>query len=266
MQAFSNRHPDATLLTNPERSPGLYELGGDLVVAGEMREGTGKNVRTISLAALAVTGFSYNSACVSTEPSSVREFATPYSPTFDTDAVTNAIIEHEQYIKAAIWKNTQDMNHSDFEDIYQETCLRIALHLHKFRHDSRLSTWIYRVASNTAHSWADRRKRHQFNTEITDDITPTTSDVHKLLIDDPLLFAIDSLHNSRRNVLLLSATGLPHSEIELLLGITESAVKLRLLRARSDIKKHLGTNSPEILLENSDRRFPQSSPTQSIAS
>jgi RNA polymerase sigma-70 factor (ECF subfamily) len=42
------------------------------------------------------------------------------------------------------------INHDDADDITQNTFIKIFENLHKFREDSKLYTWIYRIATNEA--------------------------------------------------------------------------------------------------------------------
>ena len=49
------------------------------------------------------------------------------------------------------------VNHDDAEDVLQETSINIFRHFPKFKGESALSTWIYRIATNEAIRWLQRQ-------------------------------------------------------------------------------------------------------------
>ncbi len=63
-------------------------------------------------------------------------------------------------------------NSADFDDLYQEMLIQIHDSLKSFRSESKLSTWIYRVALNTAltYSRSDKRKQRETFTDNWDKI------------------------------------------------------------------------------------------------
>lgn len=51
------------------------------------------------------------------------------------------------------------VNHDDADDITQEVFIKIHRAIDQFREDSRLYTWIYRIATNECLSFLNRKKR-----------------------------------------------------------------------------------------------------------
>ena len=49
------------------------------------------------------------------------------------------------------------VSHDDAEDVLQETSINIFRHFPKFKGESALSTWIYRIATNEAIRWLQRQ-------------------------------------------------------------------------------------------------------------
>jgi RNA polymerase sigma factor (sigma-70 family) len=49
-------------------------------------------------------------------------------------------------------------DHEDANDVVQETFVKVWQNLHNFREESKLFTWIYRIASNEALAFLNRRK------------------------------------------------------------------------------------------------------------
>ena len=54
------------------------------------------------------------------------------------------------------------VSHEDTDDLVQETFIKVWKHLDGFRGDSRLDTWIYRIAANESISFLKSRKRMSF--------------------------------------------------------------------------------------------------------
>ena len=57
------------------------------------------------------------------------------------------------------------VNHEDAQDALQETFIAIYRNLEKFRFESSLSTWLYRIATNECLRILDRRKREEMMTD-----------------------------------------------------------------------------------------------------
>jgi RNA polymerase sigma-70 factor (ECF subfamily) len=58
------------------------------------------------------------------------------------------------------------VDHDDADDLVQETFIKIWRNLRGFRADSSLYTWIYRIATNEALSFIQKRKRKYLFTTI----------------------------------------------------------------------------------------------------
>ncbi|HVM72015.1 MAG TPA: sigma-70 family RNA polymerase sigma factor [Anaerolineales bacterium] len=148
-------------------------------------------------------------------------------------------------------------NATDAEDALQNTFLQAFLHIDKFEGRSSLSTWLYRIASNE--SLMLLRKRHPESTfsdmasENEDDreIDPVQFTDWCCLPEDELLStearlkmdqAIEQLPETLRIVFVLrDIEGLSIQETSQVLGLTETAVKTRLLRARLRLREELSS-------------------------
>lgn len=60
------------------------------------------------------------------------------------------------------------LNHHDSKDVLQEVFMRVWKNLDQFKGDSKLITWLYRIASNEALRYFERRKKLNKN-RITDE-------------------------------------------------------------------------------------------------
>lgn len=149
-------------------------------------------------------------------------------------------------------------NEADASDVVQDTYVRAFRHLRRFRGDASFSTWLYRIASNCASSFLSRRGRHRYESlTVVDDIAATDPD------DDPSLSAeasslratveraLEQLPARLRAVVeLRELEDLSHREIAERLGISESATKVRLHRARQTLRRLIPSQSDE---SNGDR-------------
>ncbi len=135
----------------------------------------------------------------------------------------------------------------DARDVVQESYLRAYRGLKRFRGDAQFTTWLYRITANCASTHLGRRGKHRHD-ELTDD-TPI-ADLDADL--DPqarveagatrarLQAALRALPPRLRAVVVLrDVYDLPHEAIAAELGISESAAKVRLHRARKKLREQL---------------------------
>jgi RNA polymerase sigma-70 factor, ECF subfamily len=149
------------------------------------------------------------------------------------------------------------------EDLTQETFIKVSQGLDSFRGESKLSTWIYRIATNTA---LDRMRSPTFQRiahaagcekpdieaieEIADcdplsgeKIIPIEGQYVKNEMRSCLLGYIEKLPESYRTILLLSdMEELSNKEIAQILGVTLDTIKIRLHRARAKLRDELISN------------------------
>ena len=57
------------------------------------------------------------------------------------------------------------VSHDDAKDVLQETFLRVFKNLDRFRFESSLTTWIYRIATNECLRWLEKRKEERISDE-----------------------------------------------------------------------------------------------------
>jgi RNA polymerase sigma-70 factor (ECF subfamily) len=137
-------------------------------------------------------------------------------------------------------------NDEDARDVVQEAYLRAWRGLAKFRGEAQFSTWLYRITANTAYSHVNRRRRHRavplsdLGTEIADQGATPEATAESAALSSRLSAAVGKLPPKLRAVMVLKDVyGLPHEEIAEQLGISETAAKVRLHRARKQLRDHL---------------------------
>lgn len=139
-------------------------------------------------------------------------------------------------------------NQTDAQDVVQEAYLRAYKGIGRFRGDAQFSTWLYRIVANCAHNHLGRRKRHRY-VEIDEqehqaalaDTAPENnpeSEVETILLRDKVNVALTKLPGILREVVVLrDVYDLKHNEIAEELGIKETTAKVRLHRARKQLKE-----------------------------
>jgi RNA polymerase sigma-70 factor (ECF subfamily) len=138
-------------------------------------------------------------------------------------------------------------NEEDARDVVQEAYLRAFRGVSQFRGDAQFSTWLYRITANCASTHVSRRRRHQH--ELLDADSPvidTRPEVDPQARADAaatreqLEAALAQLPPRLRAVVVLrDVYDLPHEAIAAELGISESAAKVRLHRARKKLRETL---------------------------
>jgi RNA polymerase sigma-70 factor (ECF subfamily) len=145
---------------------------------------------------------------------------------------------------------TRLVGERDAEDLAQTVMLRVSGGLSQFRHDSSLSTWIYRIATNAAMDKLRSPVREQV---LEDDPDPDEGDVpldaRTLSVEAIAIRTemsacigefIDHLPERYRAVMVLSEMeGFKNAEIAAILGVSLDTVKIRLHRAREKLRDDL---------------------------
>jgi RNA polymerase sigma-70 factor (ECF subfamily) len=138
-------------------------------------------------------------------------------------------------------------NETDANDVVQDTYVRAFRGLRRFRGDAQFSTWLYRIASNCASSFTARRTRQRCDSlseaaeviQTNPDQDPTLQ-AEASTLRQTIERALEQLPQRLRAVVVLKhLEDLSHREIAERLGISESATKVRLHRARNTLRRIL---------------------------
>lgn len=144
---------------------------------------------------------------------------------------------------------------SKAEDIVQETFLKAMLHKDQFEGRSSINTWLYRIAYNTALDLLRKRTEDPLPEEDPGPEEKTPFNLPHALVDwdsspeqilegkqtqAQLELGIQKLTPALRVVFLLrDVQEVPTDETAVILGVTENVVKVRLHRARLELREHL---------------------------
>jgi len=150
----------------------------------------------------------------------------------------------------------------DARDVVQESYLQAFKGLKRFRGDAQFTTWLYRITANCASTHLGRRTKHRHD-ELFDDapIADTNPDLDPQARAEAaatrhrLDAALRTLPPRLRAVVVLrDVYDLPHEAIAAELGISESAAKVRLHRARKKLREQLFPLRGETGYEEGDAR------------
>ena len=138
---------------------------------------------------------------------------------------------------------------SDREDICQEVFLKVYRHLPNFRFDSKLSTWIGRIAHNTCLNFLDKKKLPLYDDLAAEDdnrepVTDESAGPEHLLaqkeISSILQKEIDRLPAVYKTIVTLyHLDQMSYTEIADIMKMPEGTVKSYLFRARKQLKTRL---------------------------
>jgi RNA polymerase sigma-70 factor, ECF subfamily len=146
-------------------------------------------------------------------------------------------------------------NREDAEDVAQDVFIEIYQSLNRFRKESKLSTWIYRIAVNKSINYLRKVKMRQRIRSLEHALLDDTSiclDLPAPSSDDPLAImdtkekamilhqAIDSLPESQRVAFTLyKFEDLAYKEIAEVMDMSLSAVESLIHRAKFNLQKKL---------------------------
>jgi RNA polymerase sigma-70 factor (ECF subfamily) len=158
---------------------------------------------------------------------------------------------------------------TDAQDVTQEIFIKVSQALPEFRGESKLSTWLYRIATNAAvdrlRSPAYRQNSPPVGDESVegqvDDQNVWTGEKVPVLewqvvrkeMSDCVQDLILKLPENYRIVLVLSELeGLSNQEVADIQRVTTGTVKIRLHRARERLKKDLISNCPSYWVDGNE--------------
>ena len=169
------------------------------------------------------------------------------APGGDTRAFDELMARHRSRVVA----NCRDLTSgNDAEDLAQEVLVKAYFALKKYEHRAKFSTWLYRIKVNHCLNHRRAGKRHDGDVAI-DDAAPDSAALTVPADADVALdraadvtrvrAAVASLSETLRQPLVMRELDeMSYEEIAAALGLSLSAVKMRILRARQELRVALG--------------------------
>jgi len=154
----------------------------------------------------------------------------------DREGLFHAWVGQHLALVARVARSYADTE-EDCQELIQEILLQVWLSIPRFERKAKPSTWIYRVALNTALAWQrrdQRQRRRRFRPLVwaMDVATNETEQAHEWERIERLYTAIRRLPKADAALVLLYLDDLSYREIAEILGISEVNVGVKLNRVR----------------------------------
>ncbi|MDB4902397.1 MAG: sigma-70 family polymerase sigma factor [Mucilaginibacter sp.] len=149
------------------------------------------------------------------------------------------LIGENKGILYKICKIYQD-EQEDRNDLLQEMILQLWLAFESFRGESKFSSWMYRVALNTAIVFFKKQKRRPDNKQLphqfdrAEELSPIGEKEEQLAV---FYKAVQQLGKVEKALIYLYMENQPYEEIAANLGITEGNVRVRINRIKNKLKE-----------------------------
>lgn len=170
----------------------------------------------------------------------------------DRKAFSELVVKYQRRVYLAALHVTG--NHSDADDVAQETFVKAYRHIAGFDGRSDIFTWLYRIAINTAKNALVSRDRSPISYEINLNSDEDAPDVASRLRDPDtpeglalteeiratVNAAIDALPEDLRTAIVLrELDGMSYEEISVAMDCPVGTVRSRIFRARESIDRRL---------------------------
>ena len=146
-------------------------------------------------------------------------------------------IDKHKGILYKVSKMYMDTSH-DQQDLFQEIICQLWKSYDSFRNESQFSTWMYRVAINTAIVFLKKEKRKVDKYEIPSE-NINEEDCDSAEKESQLLHfykAVQKLEKIDKAIIFYQLEGFSHREIGENLGISEGNARVKLNRAKEKLK------------------------------
>lgn len=161
------------------------------------------------------------------------------SPPISQREFASIVQEHSRIINKVCY--FYSCGHMSFDDLRQEIYVNIWLGLKQFRGESKLSTWIYRVAVNSA-LMALRSYRSRVETVPLDfnlpDISSEINDAQRENLQT-LQSLINRLEDIEKAIILLWLDGYSYDEIADTIGMKRNTVATKIHRIKDKLSKFM---------------------------
>jgi RNA polymerase sigma-70 factor (ECF subfamily) len=136
-------------------------------------------------------------------------------------------------------------NHEDADDIVQNTFIKAYKGIGKFERKSKISTWLYRIATNEALTFLNKNKKHRDTKEMIYESEKTKSDVFisEKEIVSLLESAINTLPDRQKMVFNMRYFDeMPYDEMSAILGLKIGGLKASFHHAVKKVESFIKEN------------------------
>lgn len=158
--------------------------------------------------------------------------------TGDENKFIKLINEHQGLIHKVciMYESDRDVRN----DLFQEIVLQLWRSFHSFRGESKITTWMYRIALNTAIS-GYRKQTRNVKTEDLNEMHFNISEQYSADNGEEsvqrLQWAIRKLSDIERAMVMMALEEIPYDEIAETIGITANNVRVRMNRIREKLRR-----------------------------
>jgi len=147
-------------------------------------------------------------------------------------------IENHKGILYKVSKMYMD-NADDQQDLFQEIVCQLWKSYESFRNESQFSTWMYRVAVNTAIVFLKKEKRKVDKYQIPSENVKEEENDSQIKESqlDHFYKAVQKLEKIDKAIIFYQLEGFSHKEIGENLGISEGNARVKLNRAKEKLKE-----------------------------
>lgn len=132
-------------------------------------------------------------------------------------------------------------NNADRQDLYQDIVYQLWRSFGSFKGNAKLSTWVYRVALNTAISHLERSGKMGQKIQINEDVFNLFEETDQFMDDrvETLYQKIKELDLIEKGVILLYLEGKSYEEIAIITGFSVTNIGTRLNRIKNKLKEQI---------------------------
>jgi RNA polymerase sigma-70 factor (ECF subfamily) len=130
-------------------------------------------------------------------------------------------------------------NHDDIQDLYQDIIIQLWKSYPKFRGEAKFSTWLYRIAINTAltNFRKQKRKIQTSDVELQSIQLPYEEDVGlKEEQHQQMYAAIQQLNDVEKSIVMLYLEDKSYDEMEEILGISNATLRVKMNRIKDKLR------------------------------
>lgn len=149
-----------------------------------------------------------------------------------------ALIAENQAIIHKVCRLYRD-SREDREDLFQEITYQLWRAVPSFKGEAKVSTWLYRVALNTAIASFRKKKPDVSYSTSLPDLPEETQSEEQGIRQERLFAALKQLDDSEKAIVTLYLEELSYQQIAEITGINENYVGVKLNRIKNKIQKLL---------------------------
>ncbi len=138
--------------------------------------------------------------------------------------------------------NSYYLDPEEREDGFQEILYQLWKSYPSFNGDSKFSTWMYRVALNTAISGYRKQKKSVKKESLTEKVLEVPSSNEQQILDEQMALlygAINGLSPVDKAIMLLFLDECSYDQIASIVGISKNNVSVKLVRIKKKLEEQL---------------------------